>query len=144
MGGGSNSVIILSMIADEHPSLSAIESGQPLSQGKTEQTVLHVEITFLNLQGEQKERFNAIQQELSQLSSKFSNNVLDSTKAYKKLVTDKGTLDGVPESALALFAQGAKNDGHPDATAEEGPWLLTLVSMRLLPIKIKKKSEAYP
>ena len=65
--------------------------------------------------------------------------MLDSTKAYKKLVTDKGTLDGVPESALALFAQGAKNDGHPDATDEQGPWLLTLVSMRLLPIKIKKK-----
>lgn len=32
------------------------------------------------LQGEAKERFNEIQQELSQLSTKFSNNVLDATK----------------------------------------------------------------
>lgn len=31
-------------------------------------------------QGEAKERFNEIQQELSQLSTKFSNNVLDATK----------------------------------------------------------------
>jgi oligopeptidase A len=41
------------------------------------------------LEGEAKERFNAIQQELAQLSTKFSNNVLDATKAFKKLVTNK-------------------------------------------------------
>lgn len=32
------------------------------------------------LEGEKKERYNAIQQELTQLSTKFSNNVLDATK----------------------------------------------------------------
>ena len=42
----------------------------------------------VGLEGEQKERFNLIAQELAQLSTKFSNNVLDSTKAFKKLVTD--------------------------------------------------------
>lgn len=41
------------------------------------------------LQGEARERFNEIQQELSQTATKFSNNVLDATKAYKKLITDK-------------------------------------------------------
>jgi oligopeptidase A len=34
----------------------------------------------VGLEGEAKERYNAIQQELAQLSTKFSNNVLDSTK----------------------------------------------------------------
>lgn len=34
-------------------------------------------------QGEAKERFNEIQQELSQLSTKFSNNVLDATKVRR-------------------------------------------------------------
>lgn len=82
------------------------------------------------VQGEQKERFNAIQQELSQLSTKFSNNVLDSTKAFKKLVTDAGELEGVPPSAMSLFAQQAKAEGHEDATAEKGPWLLTLVCLK--------------
>lgn len=82
-------------------------------------------------QGEQKERFNAIQQELSQLSTKFSNNVLDSTKAFKKLITDASDLDGVPPSALSLFAQQATTEGHKDATAEKGPWLLTLVPPHL-------------
>ena len=79
------------------------------------------------VQGEQKERFNAIQQELSQLSTKFSNNVLDSTKSFKKLVTDAGDLEGVPPSAMSLYAQQAKGEGHEEATAEKGPWLLTLV-----------------
>jgi hypothetical protein len=41
------------------------------------------------LEGPQKDRFNKIQQELAQLSTKFSNNVLDATKAFKKLVTSK-------------------------------------------------------
>lgn len=41
------------------------------------------------LQGEEKDMFVANSQELSKLSTTFSNNVLDATKAYKKLVTDK-------------------------------------------------------
>lgn len=55
--------------------------------------------------GEAKERFNEIKQELSQISTKFSNNLLDATKAFKKLVTDKADVDGLPASALALGAQ---------------------------------------
>ncbi len=44
-------------------------------------------------------------EELSQLSTKFSNNVLDATKAFKKLVTDKDVIAGLPPSARALAAQ---------------------------------------
>ncbi|CAL5226728.1 g9581 [Coccomyxa viridis] len=78
------------------------------------------------LEGEKKDRFNEIKQELSQISTKFSNNLLDATKAFKKLITEKQDVDGLPESALALAAQQAKTDGHEDAAAEEGPWLFTL------------------
>lgn len=78
------------------------------------------------LEGAGKERFNAIQQELAQLSTKFSNHVLDATKAYKKLVTDKEGVDGLPATALGLAAQQAKGEGHENATAEDGPWLFTL------------------
>ena len=66
---------------------------------------------------------------MSQLSTKFSNNVLDSTKGFKKLITEAADLDGVPPSAMSLFAQQAKSEGHEDATAEKGPWLLTLVGI---------------
>lgn len=47
-------------------------------------------------QGEAKERFNEIQQERSQLATKFSNNLLDATKAYKRLVTRKDEVEGAP------------------------------------------------
>ena len=60
------------------------------------------------------------------MSTDFSNNLLDATKAYKKLLTDKADVEGLPESALALAAQQAKGEGHEDATPENGPWLFTL------------------
>lgn len=63
------------------------------------------------LEGEEKERFNEIQKELSQLSTKFSNNVLDATKAFKKLVTDKADVEGLPASALSLASQ-ARTPAH--------------------------------
>ena len=61
--------------------------------------------TCLGFQGADKERFNRLAEELSQLSTKFSNNVLDATKAFRKLVTDRDLVAGLPHSALALAAQ---------------------------------------
>lgn len=55
------------------------------------------------MQGKACERFNEIQQELSQLSTKFSNNLLDATKAFKKLLKDPAEVSCcslVPSSAL--------------------------------------------
>nr|QKY15016.1 ATP-dependent clp protease ATP-binding subunit clpa-like protein (clpA) [Polytomella parva] len=94
------------------------------------------------LEGETKARFNAIQEELVQLSTKFTNNVLDSTKAFKKLVTDKADVDGLPETALALAAQRAASDGHKDANAATGPWLLTLDFPCYQPVMLHAKSAA--
>lgn len=46
-------------------------------------------------------------QELEKLSEKFSENVLDATKKFEKLITDKKEIDGLPASALGLAAQTA-------------------------------------
>ncbi|MGM8225106.1 oligopeptidase A [Cellvibrio sp. ARAG 10.3] len=59
------------------------------------------------LDGEQKKRFGAIQKRLSELSTQFSNNVLDATQAWFKHFTDAEALAGLPESALAQAAQTA-------------------------------------
>lgn len=48
------------------------------------------------------------------------------TQAFKKLVTDASELEGLPPTALGLAAQQAREEGHEHATAETGPWLLTL------------------
>ncbi|MEW5309432.1 MAG: hypothetical protein WDW38_001321 [Sanguina aurantia] len=93
------------------------------------------------LEGEAKERYNAIQQELTQLATKFSNNVLDATKAFKKLLTLKSEVDGLPSSALALGAQSAKMAGHEAATPEDGPWLFTLDFPSYQPVLTHSKNR---
>lgn len=55
-----------------------------------------------------------------------SNNVLDATKKWTKVITDPKEIDGLPGTALSLAAQQAAANGHEGATAEAGPWLLTL------------------
>ena len=83
-----------------------------------------------------KARFNQIAEELTELSTKFGNNVLDATKAYTKLLTTEEEAEGLPESARALMAQQAKAKGHEDATAESGPWLVTLDIPSYLPVQV--------
>eukprot|EP00798_Chlamydomonas_sp_ICE-L_P012620 gene12620-15848_t len=100
------------------------------------------ELGGVALEGEAKEKYNAIQQELSVLSTKFSNNVLDSTKAFKRLVTAKEDADGLPASALGLAAQQAQKEvGHEGATAEEGPWLFTLDFPSYQPVMMHAKNR---
>ena len=78
------------------------------------------------LEGAKKERFNEIQQELSKIGTDFSNNVLDATKAFLRVLTDPADVAGLPPSALGLAAQTAASKGHEGATPEKGPWAFTL------------------
>jgi oligopeptidase A len=56
-------------------------------------------------------RYKAIMQELSSLTSKFSDNVLDATNAWHRQVTDEALLAGLPETARALARQTAEQRG---------------------------------
>lgn len=95
-------------------------------------TCIHMVIQRL----QEKKRFNEIAEELTALSTKFSNNVLDGTKSFTKLLTTSEEVDGLPESALALMAQQAKAKGHAEATPESGPWLVTLDIPSYLPVQV--------
>ncbi len=80
------------------------------------------------LEGEKKKRFSEISQRLSQLSTNFNNHVLDATKAFELIITDKKDMAGLPQSFLDQSAQAyAQHKGlkaSPDA--EKGPWRLSL------------------
>ncbi|KAK9666196.1 hypothetical protein RND81_14G167800 [Saponaria officinalis] len=125
----------------------------------------------VSLEGHQRERFNEIQQELAKLALKFEANVLDATRNYEKLITDRVYVEGLPATTLALTAKAATSKqvfvviskefqvrvpgkkgwlygfrdlqatahthttslptsvhqlGHVEATAENGPWVITL------------------
>lgn len=69
----------------------------------------------VGLEGAAKQRYADIQQRLSELATKFANNVLDATQAWYKHFTDASALQGLPESALAQAVQAAKQknlDGY--------------------------------
>lgn len=59
----------------------------------------------------QKPRFQEIMEELSQLSTKFSENVLDATNAFSEVVIDKTELCGLPDDALEAALSSAESAG---------------------------------
>lgn len=65
-------------------------------------------LSGIHLEGQPRERYAAIQQRLAELSTKFSNNVLDATQAWYIHLEEVAELAGVPESSLSLYAQAAK------------------------------------
>ncbi|MDQ5908165.1 MAG: oligopeptidase [Pseudomonadota bacterium] len=84
-------------------------------------------LSGIALPPEQRARYKDIQQELSSLAAKFSENVLDATQGWTKHLTDESVLVGLPESARALARQTAEQRGLDG-------WLLTLELPSYLPV----------
>jgi oligopeptidase A len=91
------------------------------------------ELAGVGLAGEARMRFNAIQQELAELSTQFSNHVLDATKAFALTLSTPDEIDGLPSSLLQVAAQAARQAGAAEATAEHGPWRITLDGPSFIP-----------
>jgi oligopeptidase A len=102
---------------------ASLESAQ---QRIVEAAIRDAELSGVGLDGEARERFNQIQMELAELSTKFSNHLLDATKAFKLKLTTKEEVDGLPPSLVSLAAQVARATGEENATPENGPWIITL------------------
>ncbi|MGC9527700.1 MAG: M3 family metallopeptidase [Limnospira sp.] len=99
---------------------------EPAQKRIVEAAIRDAELSGVGLEGEIRDRFNAIQLELADLSTKFSNHVLDATKAFGLTLTTKEEVDGLPPSLLSLAALAAREAGEDAATPENGPWRITL------------------
>ncbi|UCE89441.1 MAG: oligopeptidase A [Pseudomonadota bacterium] len=66
-------------------------------------------LSGVDLADEKKARYKEISQELSKLTTRFEEHVLDATQAWYKHVTDESLLAGLPESARALARQSAEH-----------------------------------
>jgi oligopeptidase A len=88
--------------------------------------VRDAELSGVGLEGEAQARFTAIQTELAEVSTRFSNNVLDATKSWALDLRMRDETDGLPKSLLELAAQAARLAGDETATADAGPWRITL------------------
>jgi len=63
------------------------------------------------LDDEGKRKLQEVEVELTRITTKFSENVLDSTNAFEYLMTDEAQLAGLPPSAIAAAKQSAEAKG---------------------------------
>ena len=109
----------------------------------TQQRILAAELRDMDLrgvglEGEVQDAFNASNQELAELATRFGNNVLDATNGWTLLLKSEDEVSGLPESLRQLLAQAASEAGHTRVdgsapTADSGPWLLGLDMPRFGP-----------
>ncbi len=84
-------------------------------------------LSGISLDETKQVRYKEISQELSKLTTKYEENVMDATQGWQKHITDEQALAGLPESAMAGMAQAAKQ-------AELTGWLLTLHFPSYMPV----------
>jgi oligopeptidase A len=82
-------------------------------------TLRDFQLSGINLSPEKQQRYKEIVQQLSELSSHYSNHVLDATNAWTKVISEVKTLQGLPESALIQAKQAAEQ-------ANQTGWLISL------------------
>src|SRR5256885_12796312 len=75
---------------------------------------------------EKKARYAEIQEELARLGSRFSENLLDATKAFA-IVVDESRIGGIPEDVLAAAREAAEKDGKRG-------WKFTLHAPSYMPV----------
>jgi oligopeptidase A len=118
-----------SALYEAYKAVSSNREELDVAQNKLlDNALLDFHLSGVDLAPQKKQRYKEISQALSQLTTKFEENLLDATNAWSKLVTDESELAGLPESALALAAQTARQRDH-----REG-WLLTLDYPSYLPV----------
>lgn len=76
---------------------------------------------------ELKERYLQIQDRQSELSSRFSDNLLDATNAFQLLIDKREALSGLPEDVLQSAREAA-------LSAHKSGWLFTLKAPSYLPV----------
>ncbi|BDM62805.1 oligopeptidase A [Shewanella sp. NFH-SH190041] len=108
------------------------ESAEFATLTKPQQTYIEnslrdFELSGIGLEDEQKVRYGEIAKRLSELTSTFSNQLLDATHAWSKLITDEAELAGLPDSAKAAAKAMA------EAKEQQG-WLFTLDFPSYLPV----------
>ena len=79
------------------------------------------------LQGEDKEKFKKINEELTNLKLKFGDNVLAETNNFKLIIDNEKDLAGLPESVKAAALETGKETGN------EGKWVFTVQKPSMIP-----------
>jgi len=117
----------------------------------TQERIIQTElITMKNkgigLEADKKALFNSRSERLAELSTIFSNNVLDATKNWSLLLKNHSEVKGLPERTLETLAHaskeaGDKNEEGNDPTASTGPWRVRLDLPSYIPFQTYAKNR---
>ncbi|MCZ4285342.1 MULTISPECIES: oligopeptidase A [Marinobacter] len=105
-------------LCEAYKKLAASDQYNELSEAQrksVDNTLRDFHLGGVDLPQEKKEQYANLSMELSELSNRFSDNVLDATQHWFKHITDVEELAGVPESALDGAKQAAQQkdlDGY--------------------------------
>ena len=99
------------------------ENWSPARKRVIELALRDFKLSGVELQGEARARYAEVSDQQSQVSQKFSENVLDATDAWSLVIDDRKRLEGVPEDVIASLK---------DPEAER--WTLNLKMPCYLPI----------
>lgn len=95
------------------PAFAALSQAE---QRAVDLAIRDFKLSGVDLNPQDKQRFADISARLSELSSSFSNNVLDATQAWSLPLSD-AQLAGLPDSAIALLKQLGQQRGQNGALA---------------------------
>ena len=95
-------------IADS-PAYADLDTAQ---QKTIDDSLKHFRLGGVDLEGEDKQRYQQLQKDLSELQSSFDNNLLDATQSWEKLISDAQQLQGLPEYAIAMVKQLAEQNNQ--------------------------------
>lgn len=84
-------------------------------------------LSGVQLEGQAREDYARISEELAQTSQQFSEHVLDAIDQWHYLVTDQAELDGIPDDVLAAAQRAAQEN-------DQQGWRLTLKMPCYLPV----------
>jgi len=96
-----------------------------------EETLADFKESGADLAAADKQRLAEINAELAKITQKYSENVLDSTNAWERIVDDPGQLAGLPQSAQDAAKDAALKKGI--GTEDSPKWRFTLQMPSLLP-----------
>jgi oligopeptidase A len=98
---------------------AAFQALTPAQQKIIDNALRDFHLSGFDLPAAKKQRYKEIQQRLSQLQTRFEENVLDATQAWDRHISDEAQLAGLPESARGMAKQAAEQK-------QTDGWLFTL------------------
>lgn len=109
-------------------------AGQPARQRILSEAIRSMERSGVHLEGAARQRYQEIQERLSELSNRFQTNLVREEKSARVCIDRPERLAGIPAAVLELAVSTAQEDGVENASPDRGPWHFAVNGVNYLTI----------